>query len=265
MGMWAGALVLSARLFGSPAAVAEEAGVRLAWSPVPGAIGYRIYVTQRSGDYAHGVTEDVPDPVPDGDGLIYHVVRQGVVTGVTNYFVVTSYDADDRESGYSNQLSLVPAVPPSPPSATAVASARPSPPATPTSPAATSTPPVPLTPTPTPPVEGATPTPRPSPPATPTSPAATSTSPVPLTPTPTPPVEGPTPTPTRRSQESCPGDCSGTGVVTVGDLAKGVGIALGALPVDRCPAFDTSGDAQVTVEEVIRAIGSALNGCPPSW
>ncbi len=233
MGMWAVALILSARLFDVPAAVAEEAGVRLAWSPVPGAIGYRIYVTQRSGDYAHGVTEDVPDPVPDGDGLIYHVVRQGVVTGVTNYFVVTSYDADDRESGYSNQLSLVPAVPPSPPSATAVASARPSPPATPTSPA-----------------------------PTPTSPAASSTPRGPLTPTTTPPVEGPTPT--RRSQETCPGDCSGTGVVTVGDLAKGVGIALGAMPIDRCPAFDTSGNAQVTVEEVIRAIGSALNGCPPS-
>jgi hypothetical protein len=41
-----------------------------------------------------------------------------------------------------------------------------------------------------------------------------------------------------------------------------VNIALGTLSIDRCPAFDPSGNGSVQINELIAAVANALNGCP---
>jgi hypothetical protein len=64
-------------------------------------------------------------------------------------------------------------------------------------------------------------------------------------------------TPTPR----CPGDCDGNGKVTVAELVRGVGIALGTLPLSACPAFAGEGDGSVTVGALIAAVRAAVAGC----
>ncbi|HYD47519.1 MAG TPA: hypothetical protein VEB21_04195 [Terriglobales bacterium] len=54
------------------------------------------------------------------------------------------------------------------------------------------------------------------------------------------------------------GDCDGSGVVTVDEIIRGVGIALGNLEVSRCPSLDLDGNDQVTVDEILRAVANAL-------
>ncbi|OFV91254.1 MAG: hypothetical protein A3J75_05565 [Acidobacteria bacterium RBG_16_68_9] len=44
------------------------------------------------------------------------------------------------------------------------------------------------------------------------------------------------------------GDCGGEGRVTVDELVKGVNIALGNMPLDRCPRFDANGNGRVTID-----------------
>lgn len=60
---------------------------------------------------------------------------------------------------------------------------------------------------------------------------------------------------------ACTGDCDGSGSVTVDELVRGVGIALGNLALDTCPIFDCNGSAQVTVDCLVRAVTAALDGC----
>ena len=60
---------------------------------------------------------------------------------------------------------------------------------------------------------------------------------------------------------ACHGDCDGDGSVSVSDLVRGVGIALGAQALDACPSLDGNADGDVTVNEIIAAVGDALNGC----
>lgn len=60
---------------------------------------------------------------------------------------------------------------------------------------------------------------------------------------------------------SCAGDCGGDGRVTINELVIGVNIALGALPITECLAFDRNGNGQVTVEELIAGVSNALQGC----
>ena len=43
---------------------------------------------------------------------------------------------------------------------------------------------------------------------------------------------------------------------------RGVNIALSALPVAACAAFDTSADTAVEVAEIVAAVNAALRGCP---
>ena len=62
--------------------------------------------------------------------------------------------------------------------------------------------------------------------------------------------------------QSCPGDCSGDGVVRVEELVLGVRIALNDAALGACPAFDTTGDGVVRIDELIRAASAALTGCP---
>lgn len=61
---------------------------------------------------------------------------------------------------------------------------------------------------------------------------------------------------------ACVGDCNGDGEVTVDELLTGVNIALGSLPIERCPVFDANGDGAVTVNEILVAVNNALGGCP---
>jgi hypothetical protein len=69
-------------------------------------------------------------------------------------------------------------------------------------------------------------------------------------------------TPARPLAAACVGDCDGSSTVTVDEVVRGVGIALGSSTIDDCPAFDSDGDDEVTVPEIVTATNSALNGCP---
>jgi hypothetical protein len=69
-----------------------------------------------------------------------------------------------------------------------------------------------------------------------------------FTPTPTPPIR-------------CVGDCDGNGAVTVGELVKGVNIALGNAALNTCPQFEVNDRQTVTIDEIIIAVGNALRGC----
>lgn len=59
----------------------------------------------------------------------------------------------------------------------------------------------------------------------------------------------------------CPGDCDGSGDVTVDELVLGVNIALDATGIDRCSSFDTNGDHAVTIEELLQGVNAALYSC----
>jgi hypothetical protein len=59
----------------------------------------------------------------------------------------------------------------------------------------------------------------------------------------------------------CPGDCDGSGSVTISEVVHGIRMAVDALAVDDCPRMDTSGDEVVTIDEVVRAVQRALQGC----
>jgi hypothetical protein len=93
--------VCFAALACASSAAAYEA--RLAWSPVTGALGYRLYVRQDQQPYGAGL--DVGAPTPDADGAIRSVLAV-LSTDSVNYFTVTSYDALGSESTRSNELSL---------------------------------------------------------------------------------------------------------------------------------------------------------------
>lgn len=86
------------------AAPAFGYAVQLAWTPVSGAAGYRVYISQTMG--AAGSAEDVGALAPDSDGIVRSIVQQGLVAGAVNYFAVTSYAPSGAESTPSNQLSL---------------------------------------------------------------------------------------------------------------------------------------------------------------
>lgn len=59
----------------------------------------------------------------------------------------------------------------------------------------------------------------------------------------------------------CVGDCDANGQVTIDELVRGVGIALGNGVVESCPVFDPNGDGQVAINELIAAVNNALAGC----
>ncbi len=88
--------------------------------------------------------------------------------------------------------------------------------------------------------------------ATPTATVA-----APPTPTPGPPATATAP----GSASPCPGDCDGSGGVTIDELIVGVGIALDELPLARCAAVDLNRDGRVTIDELTAAITASLIGC----
>ncbi|MBX3026546.1 hypothetical protein KF840_16700 [bacterium] len=57
--------------------------------------------------------------------------------------------------------------------------------------------------------------------------------------------------------ESCPGDCDRDGEVTIDELLRGVGLALGT-SVLPCPAY---GNGPVTIDQLVAAVARALTGC----
>lgn len=65
----------------------------------------------------------------------------------------------------------------------------------------------------------------------------------------------------RLAPAQCTGDCNGDGVVTIDELIIGVNMALGRLPLTRCPAMNPDGGSAVTIDELVAAVGNALDGC----
>jgi hypothetical protein len=61
--------------------------------------------------------------------------------------------------------------------------------------------------------------------------------------------------------QPCTGDCNDDNTVAVNEVIVGVGIALDALPLSRCPSFDVGGDNRVDISELVLAVGDVLNGC----
>ena len=59
----------------------------------------------------------------------------------------------------------------------------------------------------------------------------------------------------------CAGDCDGDGTVTVSDLAKMAGVALGTQSASICQSGDSDHDGHITVSDVVNAVHNALNGC----
>lgn len=77
------------------------------------------------------------------------------------------------------------------------------------------------------------------------------------TPTPDQPTATATPTP---APPACPGDCDGSGTVTISELIGGVSAALGS--DTACRAFDLNGDGAVSIGELVAAVNAALTDCP---
>lgn len=64
------------------------------------------------------------------------------------------------------------------------------------------------------------------------------------------------------AEPTCAGDCDDDGTVSVNELVRGVGIALGAQPVGLCIALDDNRDGEVRIPELISGVQSLLAGCP---
>lgn len=62
----------------------------------------------------------------------------------------------------------------------------------------------------------------------------------------------------------CVGDCNGDGEITIDELLTGVGIGLGGIPFDQCPAFDADRNQSLTIDELLQGVIDALDGCPVS-
>jgi ELWxxDGT repeat protein len=65
---------------------------------------------------------------------------------------------------------------------------------------------------------------------------------------------------------ACVGDCDGDGGVTIAELVRLVGVALGLPSSGPCAVGGEPG-AAVTIDRLVRAVGNALDGCrgfPPT-
>ncbi|MFN8642953.1 MAG: cytochrome P460 family protein [Candidatus Binatia bacterium] len=64
------------------------------------------------------------------------------------------------------------------------------------------------------------------------------------------------------ARATCSGDCNADGAVDIGELIRGVNIALGNAPASQCPAMDANRSGSVSISELIAAVNVALAGCP---
>jgi len=78
-------------------------GVRLAWRPVAGSAGYKLYARQNG--YPTPIAVDLGIPVTDASGIM-HYEHNGLLVESTNTFSLASYDAARVESLPSNELSI---------------------------------------------------------------------------------------------------------------------------------------------------------------
>ncbi len=81
--------------------------VRLTWTPVSGAVGYRIHA--RDAAAAWTSVRDVGAPAPEAGGLLRHLAT--ALPADSAWFAVSAYDAEDRSSAPSNEVPLPPSVP----------------------------------------------------------------------------------------------------------------------------------------------------------
>src|SRR5262249_1447752 len=82
----------------------------------------------------------------------------------------------------------------------------------------------------------------------------------PPTPTPTPPP--PTSTETPAPSRPCVCDCNQSQNVSIDELVRCVGIALGRFPIESCPAIDPNHQGVVTINALVAAVNNFLYGCP---
>ena len=61
--------------------------------------------------------------------------------------------------------------------------------------------------------------------------------------------------------QTCVGDCSNDGTVSISDLVLGVNIALGSQPVSACPSFACQGGDTVPINCLIQGVNNALSDC----
>lgn len=87
----------------SDASAAWGYNARVAWTPVVGAVGYKVYMRQDGQQYGPGI--DVGAINPDPDGVIRYVAT-GLPLDVAQYFAVTRYNTSKVESAFSNEVSL---------------------------------------------------------------------------------------------------------------------------------------------------------------
>jgi hypothetical protein len=59
----------------------------------------------------------------------------------------------------------------------------------------------------------------------------------------------------------CIADCNADAEVTVNEVIRAVGIALGTQPLGGCAMADGDGSGEVTINEVIEAVQDAISGC----
>lgn len=79
--------------------------------------------------------------------------------------------------------------------------------------------------------------------------------------TPPPPTATPTGTPPTVTPAPCAGDCNDDDTVTVDEVLRAIGVALGTLPGSACSRFDLDGNGSVTIDELVRIVRAALNTC----
>ena len=248
--------------------LAIESGNRL-----PEAVANQPYSAQLTALGAIGdvVWEQGPGPcnlsdfgiTVNGDGEISGTLANVEGDGCIE---VIATDSSGNSEKKRFEIALVGIASTATPTLTATASPTSSPTHTRATPTATSTqvdtPTMPPTDTPTIPSPTHTPT---MPTDTPTQNAATSTATstqeeAPATNTPT---ATPSETPRITSTPApCAGDCDGDGNVGIGELIRGVRIALEQVDISECAAFDSNADGRVSIGELIAAVQSSLRGCP---
>jgi hypothetical protein len=59
----------------------------------------------------------------------------------------------------------------------------------------------------------------------------------------------------------CTGDCGADRAVTVDEIVRGVGIALGDAALEVCARFDANADGRLTIEELVASVRALLAGC----
>ncbi len=82
---------------------AEAYAVRLAWRPVAGAAGYKLYARQNG--YPDPVVVDIGTPTADASGVL-HYEHGGLLVESTHAFSLATYNAARVESARSNELTV---------------------------------------------------------------------------------------------------------------------------------------------------------------